>query len=240
MRSTFFISDVHLGADSPRIEKQKERKLLSFLDHVSQTGDRLFIVGDLFDFWFEYRTVIPRGYTRILCSLSHLRELDVEMHYIAGNHDFWMRNFLEDELNIHIHFDEYDCTISGKRFHIFHGDGIARHDKGYRFMKKIFRSRTNIFLYSLVHPDLGIPFAKWISSLSRKHTGSGNPPDDSDYVAAATQKFKEGFDYVIYGHLHFPRHEVFAQKEYINLGDWITNYSYAEYRDKELELKRWK
>ena len=239
MNSTFFISDVHLGMMPVKAEKWKERKLLAFLDHVAANGESLFIVGDLFDFWFEYRTVIPRGYTRVLCALSHLSELGKELHYIAGNHDFWMRDFLARELNFHIHMEPLDITIRGKRFYIHHGDGIASHDKGYRFLKRIFRNKINIFLYSLLHPDIGIPLAKWVSSLSRQHTTPQGVPDDTDYLQLAIQKFQEGFDFVIMGHLHMPNYQVIGEKVYMNLGDWIDHFTYGVFDGRELHLLRW-
>jgi UDP-2,3-diacylglucosamine hydrolase len=239
MASSFFISDAHLGASPLKTEKLKEEKLLSFFDHVAQNGDRLFIVGDLFDFWFEYRSVIPKGYTRILCGLSRLNDLGMEMHYIAGNHDFWMRNYLAHEFGFRMHFDEMDYTTQRKKFYIFHGDGLAKDDVGYRLLKKIFRNRVNIFLYSLVHPDVGIPLARWVSSLSRRHTRQNLPPADEDYIQRALQKFEEGFDYAIFGHLHSPKYQVFGQKVYVNLGDWIENFSYAEFDGRNLRLLNW-
>ncbi len=240
MGKIFFISDVHLTTNYSKSEKQKEKRLLSFLDYVSHYGDRLFIVGDLFDFWFEYRTVIPRGYTNILCSLARLRELDKEIHYITGNHDFWMKDFLSQELKINIHIDNFDYMVENKKFYIFHGDGIAKNDRGYRLLKKIFRNKINIFLYSLIHPDIGIPLAKWISSLSRKHTFKDNAPQDLDYIQKAIKKFKQGYDFVICGHLHWPKYLTFGQKVYVNLGDWITHFSYAEYEDQQIKLLTWK
>ena len=240
MASTFFISDVHLGSDSIKKERKKEKKLLRFFDYVIQKGDRLFIVGDLFDFWFEYRSVVPRGFTRILCGLNRLSEMGIELHYVAGNHDFWMRDYLEKEFKFTIHFDEVDWKYNGKRFYIFHGDGLAKDDTGYRILKRIFRNRVNIFLYSLLHPDLGVPLAKWVSSLSRRHTRSEAPPSDEDYLTRAQEKFEEGYDYTIFGHLHSPRYQKFGQKTYINLGDWIDNFSYAEYDERDLRLHSWK
>jgi UDP-2,3-diacylglucosamine hydrolase len=239
MQSTFFISDVHLGSSSAKKERIKEKRLISFLEYVAQNGERLFIVGDLFDFWFEYRSVIPKGYTGILCALSQLSDLGKEMHYIAGNHDFWMKDYLNKEFGIQIHFDELYYTINGKRFYLFHGDGIAKHDWGYRLLKRIFRNKFNIFLYSLVHPDLGIPLAKWVSSLSRQHTQPDGPPEDIDYIEKALEKFEEGCDYAIFGHLHYPKFQQFGQKVYVNLGDWIENFTYAEYDGTELKLLNW-
>lgn len=240
MGNTFFISDVHLGTSHTRGEILKEKRLLAFFDHVAQYGERLFIVGDLFDFWFEYRTVIPKGYSRVLCALSQLRELGKEMHYIAGNHDFWMRDYLQKEFDIHIHFNPLDYTLYGKRFYICHGDGIAKDDRAYRVMKKIFRCKINIFLYGLLHPDIGVPLAKWVSSLSRAHSAGGGPPDDTDYIETAFRQFEAGFDYAVFGHLHAPKYQVFGQKVYVNLGDWIEHFSYAVFDGEEMKLLRWR
>ena len=240
MADTFFFSDVHLGMEPLRAEKQKEQKLLSFLDYVGTEAKRLFIVGDLFEFWFEYRTVIPRGYTRVISALYKLQELGLEMHYITGNHDFWMRDFLENELNINIHFDAMEYNLDGKRFYIHHGDGLAQNDVGYRILKRILRSKINIFLYGLLHPDVGIPFAKWISHLSRHHNPANKILDDSDYLKEALKKFQEGYDYVIFGHLHMPAMQVEGEKTYVNLGDWISHFTYATYDGQNLELQKWR
>ncbi|RQW08439.1 MAG: UDP-2,3-diacylglucosamine diphosphatase [Calditrichaeota bacterium] len=240
MAETFFISDAHLGASSVKKERLKEEKLLSFFEYVAENGERLFIVGDLFDFWFEYRTVVPKGYTRVLCALSRLNELGIELHYIAGNHDFWMKDYLASQYGFEMHFDEVDITIQNRRFYLFHGDGLARYDTGYRILKRIFRNRFNIFLYSLLHPDLGVPLARWISSLSRKHTRQEKVPSDKDYINKSLQKFEEGFDYAIFGHLHSPRYQEFGQKVYINLGDWIDNFNYAVFNGSDIRLLQWR
>lgn len=240
MGNTYFFSDVHLGMRSDRAEKHREKKLLRFLDHVALYGDRLFIVGDLFDFWFEYRTVIPRGYMGVLSALGQLKELGKELHYIAGNHDFWVRDFLTRELEVQVHFEPLDCTLEGRRFYINHGDGLAKDDKGYRLLKRVFRNRFNIFLYSLLHPDVGIPLAKWVSHFSRHHTAQSGIPDDSDYLALAMEKFQEGFDYAIFGHLHYPILQMYGEKTYVVLGDWIEYFTYALYDGHDLQLLKWK
>lgn len=239
MANSYFISDAHLGTGEFATEKLKEDKLLSFFDYVAKAGERLFIVGDLFDFWFEYRTVIPRGYTRILSGLSRLKESGVELHYIAGNHDFWMRDYFPKELGIPIHFDNLEYAINGKRFFIEHGDGIAKDDVGYRILKRIFRNRINIFLYSLLHPDLGVPLAKWVSSLSRGHTSKKGRFDDADYLTRARQKFREGFDYVLFAHLHQPIFKTFGNNIYLNLGDWMEHFTYVVFDGRELKLEKW-
>ena len=233
MANSYFISDAHLGAGDKATEKLKEDKLLSFFDHAAKTGERLFIVGDLFDFWFEYRNVIPRGYARILAGLSQLKESGLELHYIAGNHDFWMRDYFPKELGIPIHFDNLEYTISGKRFFLEHGDGIAKDDTGYRILKRIFRNRGNI-----LHPDIGVPLAKWVSSLSRGHT-SKKEFDDSDYILRAQEKFQGGFDYVLFAHLHHPILKTIGNNIYLNLGDWMKNFTYAVFDGSELRLEKW-
>jgi UDP-2,3-diacylglucosamine hydrolase len=240
MGNTYFFSDVHLGMHNDRSERHRENKLLKFLDHVGLDGERLFILGDLFDFWFEYRSVIPRGYMRILSALEQLNELGKELHYIAGNHDFWMRDFLTRELKIQVHFEPLEYTIAGKQFYLNHGDGLAKDDTGYRLLKRVFRNRFNIFMYSLIHPDLGIPLAKWVSHISRSHTAQEGVPDDSDYQAVAMKKFQEGFDVVMFGHLHYPIHQMYGEKNYINLGDWIDYFTYAVFDGRDLRLLTWK
>ncbi len=150
-----------------------------------------------------------------------------------------MKDYLHEEYDIELHFNDLDYTINGKRFYIYHGDGLAKHDKGYRFLKKIFRNRVNIFLYSLLHPDIGIPLARGVSALSRGHTQGGGPPYDADYIQAALDKFEQGFDYAIFGHLHSPKFQPFGQKAYLNLGDWIENFTYAEFDGESLSLKHW-
>jgi len=239
MANSYFISDAHFGSSESDSEETKEDKLLSFFEYVTKTGDRLFIVGDLFDFWFEYRTVIPRGYTRVLSALSKLNEAGIELHYIAGNHDFWMKGYFPEELGIPIHADNLAYTINCKRFFIEHGDGIAKNDVGYRFIKRILRNRVNIFLYSLLHPDIGIPLAKWVSSGSRQHTNRRGRTDDSDYIERAKQKFSEGFDYILFGHLHRPALKKFGDKTYVNLGDWMKLFTYAVFDGNKLELLKW-
>ncbi|MCX6136482.1 MAG: UDP-2,3-diacylglucosamine diphosphatase, partial [Ignavibacteriales bacterium] len=146
MKSTFFISDLHFGLQSPKHEKEKERRFLAFLYHVAANGERLFILGDLFDYWFEYRHVVPRGYHHVLSALGHLVESGITVEYLAGNHDFWLQKFFPEDLGIPVHKDPLMVELHGKIIFLHHGDGLALRDTGYRILKSILRNRVNIVL----------------------------------------------------------------------------------------------
>lgn len=230
-----FFSDAHLGSNGDHSVRRK--KVKQFLQSMIGNTDQLVINGDLFDFWFEYKHVIPKGNLDILSLLYQLGETGTRIDYICGNHDFWMHDYLREELGIHIHKDEFSFTAAGKKFWVFHGDGLAKKDVGYRILKKIFRFGPNIWLYRWLHPDLGVPLAKKISHTSRESSQYKDLQDEQDYIDYALEKMGAGFDYVILGHRHQPQMEEFDGKKYINLGDWIHHYTYAEFNGTDLYLK---
>ncbi len=238
MVKAFFISDLHIDTVLDAREIEKQDHILRFLKDISRQATHLFIVGDLFDFWFEYKTVIPRVYFRFLIALKEMREAGTNIVYLAGNHDFALGTFFPRELDIPVYLDDYTCTLEGKKFYLFHGDGLARKDSGYRFLKRILRNRFNQRLFGWIHPDVGFKLARIISGSSRKYTNQLNwKRDEQDYFDFARQKFKEGFDYVLMGHRHNPLvHEIDGHK-YINLGDWIDKFSYAVFDGKMLQLE---
>jgi UDP-2,3-diacylglucosamine hydrolase len=238
MRKTYFFSDVHLGLGTKEEEQKKERSLVQFLDAVSRDAAEIFIVGDLFDYWFEYETVVPKGYFRLFTKLADLTESGIPITYLAGNHDFWLKGYFRDELGIRIALEPLDRTIGGKRFYLHHGDGLLKNDTGYRMLKKILRSPINIALFSLLHPDLTNRIAHWSSRKSRRHV-SKRTFEEQDMVDFAEQKIREGFDYVVMGHNHMPSVRNIGSGVYVNLGDWITENSYAVFDGKRLALKRW-
>ena len=160
MSKTYFISDAHLGLGSREEEREKEQRIVKFLQSIASDAKQLFIVGDLFDSWFEYETVIPKGYHRLLTQLDDLVQKNITVHYLAGNHDYWMGNFFRDELGIHVYHDAFETIIDGKRFLIHHGDGLATNDTGYKILKKVLRNPAAIWLYKWIHPDIGIGIAK--------------------------------------------------------------------------------
>jgi UDP-2,3-diacylglucosamine hydrolase len=236
MKYTYFISDVHIPVNRDEAENNRLHIFLKFLDEIKESAKRIFIVGDLFDFWFEYKYVIPKAHFIVLHHLAKLKEQGIDMHYLAGNHDFWLGTFLRDEMGIATYQDTWSGKIGNKQFFLYHGDGVARRDVGYRFIKRIFRSRLNIILYRLLHPDFGIPFAHKVSGTSRNYTKRIDMQDEQDYLNFARKQFEQGYDFVLMGHRHTPlRHEENG-KVYINLGDWLENFTYARFDGVTLEL----
>ena len=237
-QKTYFFSDAHLGLGSIEEEHQKELRLIRFLNFIQQDAAQIYIVGDLFDYWFEYKTVVPKKYFRLFAKLAELTEHNLRLFFIAGNHDFWINNYFHDELGMEVHFNPVEAVICGKRFLIHHGDGLLRDDLGYKILKKILRSKTNIFLFSLIHPDIAGWLARWSSRTSRRYT-SNRTYESSDMVDFAARKIKEGFDFVVMGHNHVPSCQTIDNGIYINLGDWIFENTYAVFDGKKLKLMKW-
>ena len=240
MSKLYFISDAHLGLGTADEERAKELRLVQFLDCIKNDASALFIVGDLFDAWFEYRTVIPKGFHRLFTKLEDLTNKGIEVHYLAGNHDYWIRDFFREQLGMKIYHDAFDITVDGKKIYIHHGDGLANKDTGYRILKKVLRNRFNIWLYSLLHPDLGISLARSSSRKSRHYTSTKDYGEHDGMVLFAKKKIDEGFHIVIMGHRHRPIFQELDNGVYINLGDWIAHNSYAEFHDGQISLKYWK
>ena len=240
MSKIYFISDAHLGLGSREEDREKEQRLIAFLRSIAADASQLFILGDLFDAWIEYRTVIPKGHHRILTALDELVSSGVAVHYLCGNHDFWMRDYFSDELGIHTYRDPMETILVGKRFYLHHGDGLALNDTGYRILKKILRNRFNIWWFSWLHPDIGLRLAKGSSKKSRHYTANKEYGEHDGMVKAATEKIGAGFDFVIMGHRHEPTYLPIGDGVYINLGDWITHLTYAVYEEGIVSLKTWK
>jgi len=234
----YFISDVHLGSTgSPVSDREKLARLKALFSMISGPEDRLFILGDLFDFWFEYRTVVQKEHLEMIALLRELRAKGVAVELLAGNHDFWFGDFLSRELGVRIHRESLSLEAEGKRFFLAHGDGQGKGDLGYKIIKPVLRSPFTIWLYGLLHPDLAIPLAKWFSKISRKHLTKGMHLDPAPMIAVAREKFAAGYDHVLMGHTHLPMSHEENGRMYVNLGDFIDNFSYAVYRDGTLRLE---
>ncbi|MBN2013428.1 UDP-2,3-diacylglucosamine diphosphatase [candidate division KSB1 bacterium] len=239
MEKVYFISDVHIGAGHSEQDNERVKRLSAFLKSINSPGNTLFIVGDLFDFWFEYKYVVPKSQFNIFFHFYNLIQNGVEVHFLPGNHDYWTRDFFAKEVGFIMHPETMGTTLQGRKVFFFHGDGVSSKDKGYQLLKKIFRNRFNIFLYRWLHPDLGVPLARLTSNTSRHHTANTVLKDEQDYLAFAVDKFEKGYDIVVMGHAHRPSLDEIDGKFFINLGDWISNNSYGVLYNGNLTLEYW-
>jgi len=237
-KTYFFISDVHLGLENRETEREKENKLISFLKFSQNNCNELFIVGDLFDYWFEYKRVIQKGFFRTLSALSELSDSGVKLHYFIGNHDFLHRDFFEKEIGAIIYQDAIDIVLNGKRFFIGHGDGLVKNDVGYKILKNILRNKFLQRLYSSIHPDLGIKIASSTSKKSRVYTSNKNYGTVDGLLETAYSKIDSGFDYVLFGHTHQRSFEKYKEGFYINLGSWLSNPCYGKFTNS-FEIIDW-
>lgn len=233
----YIFSDAHLGANDPDREQIKHDKIETLFERVREDGDRLVILGDLFDFWFEYKHAIPKDHHRVICLLGDLVNRGIAVDYVSGNHDFWMDDFFPSQIGVSLHRDSLDMQYEGKRLHLVHGDGLAAADGGYRFLKRILRNRLNIWLYRKLPPDWAIPLAKWVSGSSRDYTSGRDQSFVPDYERYAESKLTGGYDIVAIAHLHIPSLQGFGQGLYVNTGDFINHFSYAKLSDGELTLE---
>jgi UDP-2,3-diacylglucosamine hydrolase len=240
VNATYFLSDAHLGMKHYPYKKQQEDLMISFFDKlIAEKAKELFIVGDFFDSWIEYRQVVPKGFYRIFSKIYDLVNANVKVTYLAGNHDFWRGTYLYDEFGIEMINTHIERTIDDKKFYIHHGDGLAYNDAGYRILKKILRNRVSQFLYSWVHPDVGVWLAKSTSSRSRDYTSQKDYSAKDGLKDAALVKIKEGYDFVIMGHRHRPVFLNEGTGVYINLGDWMRSFSYGVFSEGIFYFKKY-
>ena len=231
-----FISDVHLGLQSKEIEEKKEKLLVKFLNEVAPDSDELFIVGDLFDYWFEYKYVYQKGFFRTLTALKDLTDKGVIVHYFIGNHDFMHLNFFTDEIGTILYEEAVEFVLNGKKFFIAHGDGMVKNDFGYKILKSILRNKKIQWLYSWLHPDIGVGLAKFSSRSSRDYTAKKDYGKVDGLFETAKNKIDNGFDYVLFGHEHIRKDLPYKNGRYINLGFWLDAPCYAKYEKNNFEI----
>lgn len=238
----YFVSDLHLGIPNASSSRQREQKLVRWLNMAAEDASEIFIVGDLFDFWFEYRKAVPKGYTRLLGTLSTLCDKGIRIHLFRGNHDMWMFDYLPIETGVLIHSDELILESGGKRFFLHHGDGLGPGDPGYKRLRKLFRNRWAQQLFRFVHPDIGIRIAGFFSRRSRlANLEKGEPfePKTEWLLQFCTQMQEQGqhHDYYIFGHRHLRLDlDLPGNSRYINLGEWVSGNTYAKWDGEELQL----
>ena len=237
--AAYFFSDAHLGSDPRPLEAERERRVHAFLNSLPGKASTLVIVGDLFDFWFEYRTAIPRRHFATLAALHRVREAGIEIVYLAGNHDFWLGEFLRDELGCRTVSDAISLDLQGRRIWVHHGDGLVGGDLGYRALKKVLRNPVSVALYRLLHPDLGIPLAGRFSRMSRKSRDLRTMDGDWLYDQIARPRFSAGFDSVLIGHFHgaFERHD--DGHDFFVLGDWMRRFTYVVLESGRFRMETW-
>lgn len=242
-KKIFFLSDFHLGAPDAASSRVREKKIIQFLDSIKTEASVLFILGDLFDFWYEYKKVVPKGFVRILGKLAELSDSGMTIHFFVGNHDMWMKNYFQKELNIPVYFEPTPFEFNGKKFLIGHGDGLGPGDHGYKFIKKIFRNKICQWLFGIFPPVIGMGIANYFSSKSRAQTGQNEEVflgEEKEWLIIYCKEVlqKEHYDYFVFGHRHLPIHfNLPVNSLYVNLGDWIRYNSYAVFDGYDLELK---
>lgn len=243
-KNIYFTSDHHFGAPSPSASKSREKRFVKWLDEIKHDANVIFILGDLFDFWFEYKHVIPKGFTRVLGKLAELSDSGIEIHFFVGNHDLWMNGYFEEELNIKVHHNPKQFQLNESLFFIGHGDGLGPHDKGYKRMKKVFVNPFFQWLYRWLHPDIGVRFAQYLSLKNKLISGDDDIKflgEKKEWLVQYAQKklAEKHFDYFVFGHRHLPLDiQLNPKSKYINLGDWITHFTYGVFDGKELFLKK--
>jgi len=244
-KKIYFSSDNHLGAPTPEESLPREKKFVAWLDEIKHDAAAIFLLGDLFDFWFEYKTVVPKGFVRVLGKLAEISDSGVPIHFFVGNHDLWMRDYFEKELHIATYRDSKEFTFNDKVFLLGHGDGKGPGDKGYKRMKKVFTNPIFRWLFRWFHPELGMRLAQYLSVKNKIISGDDDKKflgDENEWLAQYAKRKLETkhYDYFVFGHRHLPMEiKVGENSTYHNLGDWITHYTYGVFDGTQFELKKY-
>ncbi|HKO81219.1 MAG TPA: UDP-2,3-diacylglucosamine diphosphatase, partial [Chitinophagaceae bacterium] len=256
-KKIYFLSDFHLGAPNHAASLEREKIIIQFLDEIKHNAAEIFIVGDMFDFWYEYRQVVPKGYVRLLGKLAELTDAGIPMHFFVGNHDMWMKDYFQKELNIPVYYQPKEFERNGRKFLIAHGDGLGPGDHGYKRLKKIFRNPACKWLFGILPPVMGMGLANYLSRRSRAQTGASEETflgEEREWLITYCKDVlkQKNIDFFIFGHRHLPIDYRLSPlstqgtgaggevSRYINLGDWIRYYTYAVFDGTDLELKSFK
>lgn len=246
MKNIYFLSDAHLGSLAIEHRRMQERRLVRFLDDIKEKASAIYLLGDMFDFWYEYKYVVPRGYTRFLGKLSELTDMGVEVHYFTGNHDIWAYDYLARECGVTLHTKPLTTEIYDKVFFIAHGDGLGDGDKKFKLIRGIFHNRLCQRLFSAVHPRWGMWFGLQWAKHSRLKRKEGEPPymgDDKEQLVLFTKDYMKGHadvDYYIYGHRHIELDlQLTKRVRMMIIGDWISHFTYVVFDGVHLFLSEY-
>ncbi|MDR2980422.1 MAG: UDP-2,3-diacylglucosamine diphosphatase [Bacteroidales bacterium] len=234
----YLVSDFHFGSPDAESSKHREERVIAWLEQISKDATHLFLLGDVFDFWFEYKDVVPRGYFNFFAQLDKLRRKKVEIYYFTGNHDMWVQDYFTAELGIQVFRTQQAFLINGNKCLIAHGDGLGPKDHGYKFIKRVFAFRPNIKLYGALHPRIAFGLARFFSRKSRAMTSAAEVKYRGDekemlvqYALSVLQQ--EHIDYFIYGHRHLPiEKQLNENSRYLNTGDWLMCETYVRLEEK--------
>lgn len=242
-KKIYFLSDFHLGAPDPQKSLEREKIIVSFLEKIREDAAVIFIVGDMFDFWYEYKRVVPKGFTRILGKLAEISDSGIQLHFFVGNHDMWMNDYFIRELNMPTYFEPKEFNFNGKDFLIGHGDGLGPGDHGYKAMKKVFRNPFCQWAFGILPPYFGMGLANYFSRKSREATGKHEEVfmgEENEWLITYCKEElkKKNYDYLVFGHRHLPIDFKFNNgSRYINLGDWIRYFTFATFDGEQLKLE---
>ena len=244
-KKIYFASDFHLGAPDYDTSLKREKLIVQWLDEIKLDAEEIYLVGDIFDFWFEYKHAIPKGFVRLQGKIAELTDAGILVHIFTGNHDMWIFDYIPKELGANLYRDNIQKSYNGKKFFIGHGDGLGPGDKGYKFIKKVFASTFCQWAFARLHPNFGIGLANYLSRSSRAKTGHEDATflgEENEWLAiyAKEQLEKEHFDYFIFGHRHLPLEiDLTENSKYINLGDWIQYFTYGVFDGTTMQLQKY-
>jgi len=241
-KQIYFVSDAHLGTPDYSSSLIREKKLVQFLDEIKSSAEIVFFLGDIFDFWFEYKWVVPRGFNRLIGKICELADAGIHIHFFTGNHDIWAFNYLEKEAGVEIHRSALITELYGKTFFLAHGDGFDESDKIFRFLKSIFTNRFLQWMFARLHPNFAFGLAnKW-----SKHSRYMHEDDEFKYEDEGIVKFarkyllNQGYDYLVFGHRHCPiDYPLNESSRLIILGDWMTHFTYGVLDRTRFQLKKY-
>ena len=232
----YFVSDFHLGSPNLKESHSREKKIINWLSSIEHEAHSIYFLGDIFDFWFEYKKVVPKGFVRFLWKIADLREKKIDVHLFLGNHDMWMKDYLAKEVGLKIHYNNKLLHMQGKKIFIGHGDAIGNGDYYFKIIKKIFKSKICQKLFSFIHPDIGLKIAHAWSRKSK----SKKQKNKIDIIQGFCEEKlnEEKIDYFIFGHTHTPKEVTINKSVYINVGDWISSNTFAVLENGNLKLEK--
>ena len=242
-KKIYFVSDHHFGLPDKKESLKREKRFVKWLDQIKTDAQAIFILGDMFDFWYEYKRAVPKGFVRVLGKLAELTDAGISIYFFVGNHDMWMRQYLTDELNIPIYFEPQIFIINQQKFLIGHGDGLGPGDKSYKRLKKIFKNPLAQWAYRWLHPDIGLKFAQYLSQKNKLVSGSYDEQfygEDQEWLFLYAKEYlkkQPDINYFVFGHRHLPlKMPLNDHSIYFNTGDWLNHFSHIEYDGHKMTL----